>query len=206
MLQVSPARRTPSSRRSPAPGRVSRLPPGSAAAARRLERRCSVATPSYCLYAASSQNSQPLSLVVTCCFTTPRRRQRDRSNSAVVAQLCKLCLSPLITALSARAAVVQALEELAWPSGVDTLGFDASSERCIRHSTTCLALGTTPIAVRHSCFLRLDKLLIALSSASARRRCAIICGAEGWRRTLHSVRLSRRVATSSFQRQGPAWQ
>ena len=152
----------------------------------------------------ASQNSQRHSGHVI--STTPRRRQRDRSNSAVVAQLCKLCLSPLITALSARAAVVQALEELAWPSGVDTLGFDASSERCIRHSTTCLALGTTPIAVRHSCFLRLDKLLIALSSASARRRCAIICGAEGWRRTLHSVRLSRRVATSSFQRQGPAWQ
>ena len=40
--------------------------------------------------------------VVTCCFTTPRRRQRFYEHEAVVAQLCKLCLSPLVTAQRAR--------------------------------------------------------------------------------------------------------
>ena len=59
------------------------------------------------------------SLVVTCCFTTRRRRQRFYEHEADVAQLCKLCLSPLVTALSARAAVAQALEELALPSVLD---------------------------------------------------------------------------------------
>ena len=89
MRQVSPSRRTPSSRRSPAPGRVSTLPPGIWAAARRSVRRCSGATPSYCLYAASSQNSQPLSLVVTCFFTPRGDVASDGAvNSAVAVQLC----------------------------------------------------------------------------------------------------------------------
>ena len=97
--------------------------------------------------AASRESKlQPGSLVVTCFYSARRRRQRFVRNEAVVAQLCKLCLSPLVTALSARARVVQALEELALPS-VLPLG-EIGTEGLIRRGTTCFAVQTTPLRLR----------------------------------------------------------
>ena len=92
--------------------------------------------------------------LVTCCFTTPRRRQPFLRNEAVAAQLCKLWLSPLVTALSARAAVVQALEELALPS-VLPLG-EIGVEGVIRRGTTCFAVQTTPLRLRSPDFRQED--------------------------------------------------
>ena len=121
------------------------------------------------MIAASAPETPGSTSQVTCCFTTPRRRQRFVRNEAIAAQLCKLCLSPLVTALSARASCGgPALEESAWPSSVDTLGFDASFERCIRHNTPCLTLHTTPVRLRSVGFPMTRMLRKAASPSSTR--------------------------------------
>ena len=114
----------------------------------------------------ASQNSQSRSLV-TCYFATPRRRQPILRNEAVAAQLCKLCLSPLVTALSASAAVAKLEKRVLGLECVDTLAPGLRFERCIRHNTTCLTLHTTPVAFCSLAFCSIQPLMTGTICPSA---------------------------------------
>ena len=71
------------------------------------------------------------------------------------------------SALSAHAPCGGPALESAWPSGIDTLGFDASFERCIRHNTTCFTLHTTPIAFCSLAFCSIQPLMTGTIRPSA---------------------------------------